>query len=130
MPFFQEMPYHEYMATKAKRASKESAGSATPIQGKTKLSENGRIVIPAAMREALGFKPGETLVMDVHEGTLRIETYWSRVKRIQAQIAEWIPEGVSLADELIAERRREAQKEQEEWDRERHEAGRNMRRAG
>jgi len=38
--------------------------SVNPIlQAKTVLAANGRIVIPAAIREALGFKPGETLVM-------------------------------------------------------------------
>ena len=91
-----------------------------PVQGRTKLSPNGRIVIPAAIRETLGFRPNETLVMDVHEGALRVETYSQRIERVQRELARLIPAGVSLADELIADRRAEALREQQEWDRERN----------
>lgn len=90
----------------------------TFLQGKAVLAANGRIVIPAAIRQELGFKPGETLVMDIENGALRIETYPERIRRIQREIAEVIPPGVSLVDELIAERREEARREQEEADRE------------
>jgi AbrB family looped-hinge helix DNA binding protein len=89
------------------------------LQAKTVLAANGRIVIPAAIRAELGFKPGETLVMGVEDGVLRIESYPALIHRIQQEIAQYIPAGVSLADELIAERREEARREQEEADRER-----------
>ena len=56
--------------------------------------------------------------MDVEDGVLRIESYPARIARIQREIAQCIPPGVSLADELIAERREEARREQEELDRE------------
>jgi AbrB family looped-hinge helix DNA binding protein len=85
---------------------------------KAKINQNGRIVIPAAIREELGVAPGDTLLMDVVDGVLRIESYPARIRRIQREIAQFIPPGVSLADELIAERREEARREQEELDRE------------
>jgi AbrB family looped-hinge helix DNA binding protein len=87
-------------------------------QAKTVLAANGRIVIPVAIREELGFKPGETLVMHVEDGALHVESYPALIHRIQQEIAQYIPAGVSLADELIAERREEARREQEEADRE------------
>jgi AbrB family looped-hinge helix DNA binding protein len=83
-------------------------------QAKTRLAANGRIVIPAEIRRALGFEPGETLVMDVHEGALRIETFRQRVERIQDEFAKLIPPGVSLVDELLADRREEVRREQQE----------------
>lgn len=90
-----------------------------PTGAKAKINQNGRIVIPAAIREELGIKPGDTLLLDVEEdGVLRIETYPARIRRIQREIAKYIKPGVSLADELIAERREEARREQEELDRE------------
>ena len=71
------------------------------LQAKTVLAANGRIVIPAAIREALGFKPGETLLMDIEDGALRIETYPARIERIQQEIAKYIPEtGRILSEEL------------------------------
>ena len=83
------------------------------LQAKTVLAANGRIVIPAAIREALGFKPGETLLMDIEDGALRIESYPSRVRRVQESILQYIPAGRMLSEELIAERREEVRREAE-----------------
>ena len=83
------------------------------LQAKTVLAANGRIVIPAAIREELGFKPGEALLMDVVDGVLRIESYPTRIRRIQQEIAKYIPADRSLSDELIADRREEVRREAE-----------------
>lgn len=88
------------------------------VRAKTRLSANGRVVIPAPIREQLGVKPGDPILMEVEDGVLRIESYPTRIARIQRELAQYIPPGVSLVDELIAERREEARWEQEEVDRE------------
>ena len=85
--------------------------------GKMKLSPNGRVVIPAAVREQMGINPGDNLYWDFENGAFRIETYPARIARIQREIAPFIPPGVSLVDELIAERREEARREEEEFQR-------------
>ena len=87
-------------------------------RAKTLLSANGRIVIPAAIREELGVKPGDPVLMEVENGVLRIESYPTMIARIQRELAPYIQPGISLADELISERREEARREQEEVDRE------------
>lgn len=89
-----------------------------PIRAKTRISANGRIVIPASIRQALGVKAGDSIVMEAQDGVLRIESYPTLVTRIQREFAQLIPPGVSLVDELLADRREEARKEQEEIDRE------------
>jgi AbrB family looped-hinge helix DNA binding protein len=89
------------------------------LQAKTVLAANGRIVIPAAIRAELGFKPGETLVMEVHEGKLRVESFDARLAQIQDELLQIFGPERSLSDELIAERRAEALHEQEESDHER-----------
>jgi AbrB family looped-hinge helix DNA binding protein len=83
------------------------------LQGKAVLAANGRIVIPATIRQELGFAPGETLLMDVEDGILRIESYPVRIRRIQREIAQYIPAGRVLSEELIAERREEVRREGE-----------------
>ncbi len=88
------------------------------IRAKTRLSANGRIVIPAAIREELGIRPGDPVLMEVEGGVLRIESYPTRIAQIQRELAHFIVPGVSMADELIAERREEARREQEDVDRE------------
>jgi AbrB family looped-hinge helix DNA binding protein len=87
------------------------------VRAKTRISANGRIVIPAAIREALGVKAGDSIVMEAQDGVLRIESYPTMVARIQREFAHLIPPGVSLVDELLADRREEARREQEEIDR-------------
>jgi AbrB family looped-hinge helix DNA binding protein len=84
------------------------------LHGKAPLSANGRIVIPAAIREEMGFAPGDTLLMDVEDGVLRIESYRARIRRIQREIAQFAKPGILASDELIAERREEARREEEE----------------
>jgi AbrB family looped-hinge helix DNA binding protein len=78
---------------------------------KAKLAPNGRIVIPAGIREEMGLKPGESLLMEVEDGVLRIESYRSRIRRIQAEFAHLAKPGVLASEELIAERREEARLE-------------------
>jgi AbrB family looped-hinge helix DNA binding protein len=87
------------------------------LQAKAPLSANGRIVIPAAIREELGFAPGDTLLMDVEDGVLRIESYPARIRRIQREVAHLRKPGILASDELIAERREEARREEEEIER-------------
>jgi len=76
-----------------------------------RMGEKGRIVIPAAMREALGMSDGDMLILRVIDGELRIATRESRLRRIREWLRQNVPPGVSLADELSAERREAAKYE-------------------
>jgi AbrB family looped-hinge helix DNA binding protein len=84
------------------------------LHAKTRLSSNGRIVIPAEMRQELGLRAGESVFLDVEDGALRVESYPTRLRRIQESLRKFIPPGRILSDELIAERREEARREIEE----------------
>jgi AbrB family looped-hinge helix DNA binding protein len=79
-----------------------------------KINENGRIVIPAALREKMGVKPGDSLLMEVEDGVLRVESHRARIRRIQEEFKQFAPKDGTLAsDQLIAERREEARREME-----------------
>lgn len=73
-----------------------------------KMSEGGRVVIPAEIRQALGIKEGDLVCWELVDGEARLSTRATRLRRAQALVRRHVPEGVSLADELIAERRTEA----------------------
>ncbi len=89
----------------------------SPVRAKTRLSANGRVVIPAAIREQLGIKPGDTVLMEAQDGVLLIESYPTRVARIQRDLAHLRRPGILASDELIAERREEARREEAEFQR-------------
>ncbi len=78
---------------------------------KTRIGVNGRVVIPAEFRKALGLKEGDTVMLSLNDGELHLFTPQQALKRLQEAARKYVPEGVSLADELIRERREEAARE-------------------
>ncbi len=78
---------------------------------RTKVAEGGRIVIPAEFRRALGLDVGDEVILDLEEGQLTVLTPQQAVKRAQELVRRYVPEGRRLVDELIEERRAEADHE-------------------
>ncbi len=78
---------------------------------KTRVTQGGRIVIPAEMRKQLGIEIGENVNLELESDSLKVTTSQAALRRIQASLKKLVPEGVSLVDELIADRRREAENE-------------------
>ncbi len=76
-----------------------------------RVGPQGRMVIPAQLREELHVEPGEVLVARVEDGRLVLESRDAILRRLRAEFARAVPKGVSLAGELIAERRAEAARE-------------------
>jgi bifunctional DNA-binding transcriptional regulator/antitoxin component of YhaV-PrlF toxin-antitoxin module len=64
-------------------------------------------VVPAELRRALGLQAGETLVARVEEDRLVLERPRAALARLRRAFRDAVPEGVSLADELVADRRAE-----------------------
>lgn len=80
-------------------------------EARTRINENGRVVIPASFRKALGINPGDEVVLRLENDELRISTLRQRIARAQRLVSQHVKPGVSLADELIAERREAARRE-------------------
>ena len=76
-----------------------------------RISKNGRVVIPASFRKALGGKAGDELVLRVEDDELRITTLKRRLERAQRLVRRHVKPSASLVDELIAERREASRRE-------------------
>jgi len=80
-------------------------------EARLRVNENGRVVIPAAFRKALGINAGDEVVLRMEDDELRITTLKRRLERAQRLVRKHVKPGTSLVDELIAERREEAKNE-------------------
>lgn len=76
-----------------------------------RISQNGRIVIPASFRKALGIDVGDEVVLRLQDDELRITTQQLRIQRAQERARRYVKPGVSLVDELLAERRQAVERE-------------------
>lgn len=74
------------------------------------VKPNGRVVLPAALRAELGLKPGDRFLVKVRdENHAELVTVRAALASVRGMFAH-LP-GPSLADELIADRRAEAERE-------------------
>ena len=80
-----------------------------------KVGPAGRLVIPAKFRRALGIQEDMEVLVELTGSQLHILTWKESLRRIQEELNRNVPEGVSIVDELIAERRQEFRMEETEW---------------
>ncbi len=75
------------------------------------LGRQGRLVIPAALRRSLGLADGDTLVTRQEQGRLVREKPETIKQRLRSRFSR-VPADRRLVDELLAERRQAAQREE------------------
>ena len=99
-----------YSAGSAVRGARDE-GAFGPDPVRSVVETGGRIAVPATFLEALGVSEGDSVVLAVEGDELRLYSQDAAIRRAQRLVAQYVPADVSLADELIAERRREAVRE-------------------
>jgi AbrB family looped-hinge helix DNA binding protein len=81
---------------------------------RVQMGERGRVVLPAPVRRALGLAPGDRLILTVEpDGAVRMVSAREVAGRLRGLLRDVAP-GRSLVDELLAERRAEARREDAE----------------
>ena len=78
-------------------------------QARVTVGPQGRIVIPARIRRELSIWVGDALVARVVDGRIVLEKRADVLARARGRFSG-VPDQVSLADELIFERREEARR--------------------
>ena len=96
----------------------QASGAAAPVGARSddrievKIGPGGRVVIPAAFREAMEAGEGDTLVAVIdRDGVVRLTSASAALRMARRILSAAIPADVSLSDSLIADRRREAARE-------------------
>ena len=81
----------------------------------TRLEKSGRILIPAAVRRHLGLSEGSQVLVKVEKsGALQVTTRSQALAKVRQEIRKYIPAGRDLAEELVRDRRAEAEREDQE----------------
>jgi bifunctional DNA-binding transcriptional regulator/antitoxin component of YhaV-PrlF toxin-antitoxin module len=78
---------------------------------KIKIEAGRQISLPAAICEQLSLAEGDILVALVREWEVRLLPRPAALRFAQAIVRQYVPEGVSLVDELLEERRHEVSRE-------------------
>lgn len=77
----------------------------------SKLSEGRRVAIPAELCERYGIEPGDPVVLEPSDNGIIVRPLDAVIREVQAYFADAAPAGVSLSEELLRERREEAERE-------------------
>ena len=77
----------------------------------TKLSEGRRVAIPADLCQQYGIAPGDALVLEPSATGIIMRPLDAVIREVQAYFAEAAPASMSLSEELLRDRRAEAERE-------------------
>lgn len=77
----------------------------------TKLGEGRRVAVPAEVCQRYGLEPGDPVVLELSEHGILVRALDAVIRDVQAFFADIVPPDVSLVDDLIRERREEADRE-------------------
>lgn len=72
---------------------------------RTHIDNNGRVLIPSSIRKKYNIKKDDVFVIRAIEGEIHLISLDKAVQEMQDLIKQYVPEGVSLVDELAQERR-------------------------
>lgn len=76
-----------------------------------RVVKGGRLILPAEYRRKLGIRDGDTVIIELDRDELRVRSQMAAVRRLQETVRRYVPQGISLVDELSADRQAEAASE-------------------
>ena len=75
------------------------------VTEKVKIAANGRMVLPKALRDAVGIEGETELLLTVKEGQIQIATLADRIKQARALFRKAVKKDFSSADFLATRER-------------------------
>ncbi len=98
---------------KEERAAQDEAAASPPAQMWAQVGPDGRVVVPAAYRGLLGIEGGGHLFMVLEGDEVRLMGRDGALRRAQDIVAPYLKDESLSVDAFLADRRREARREEE-----------------
>ena len=76
------------------------------------VGENGRLVLPAVFRKALGLSGAGQVVLTLEGDAVRVTSVRRRLLEARERLRRFVPAGQGMVDALLEERRAEAAEEE------------------
>jgi hypothetical protein len=80
------------------------------------VDDRGHLPLTEAMMSAAGIRPGDVVAVSVHGDALEVRSKEAALRRAQEIMQRFVPSGARVVDEFIAERHREAMREDTQTD--------------
>jgi AbrB family looped-hinge helix DNA binding protein len=74
---------------------------------RAKVSEAGRVVLPAELRKEFGIEDGQDVIFSRTEYGIQVTTLAAAIRQAQELVGRYVPKGVSLVEELRQARRQD-----------------------
>jgi AbrB family looped-hinge helix DNA binding protein len=97
--------------TETEGARPEPIDQQAPDAVQLRVESNGRVVIPAEFRMAMELGEGGKVTARIVDGELRIITPVIALRKLREMGRRLAPEGLTVVDEFIAEKRRDSELE-------------------
>jgi antitoxin component of MazEF toxin-antitoxin module len=109
-----QLPLHSPREAAGSEAADESVAALEPAPNWVwaVIRKGGTIQLPAEFLEAMGAAEGDQVQLALDRGVVRVLSRAAAIRELQDQVRRYVPAGVSLVDELLAERRSEAAREE------------------
>ena len=80
------------------------------------LQDNGRMILPADIRRALDLKKGDKVIIETEGDRVELTTAQRERQRARAMFRKFVSAGEPIVDQVIANRREEARRDEAELD--------------
>lgn len=88
------------------------AKASAPTHQTVELGAGGRLVIPAAMRAALGMKVGDRVTVELDDNQLRIYSFKEGLRQAREIIGKYLPADVDPVEDFLRWKREQSALEQ------------------
>lgn len=68
------------------------------LSQRARVVGGGRLLVPAEFRRAIGIEVGSTVVVELHDGELRVRPLGSVLRRARDRLASYLPTGSDVGE--------------------------------